>query len=76
MQNADRSGLDDWEYDVARIRFALAVDGDVVETSYLDFIQVNELDNDTLGAIQALAIGERYAAGGGAASAWAITRVS
>ena len=45
-------------------------------SSFLDFLDANpDLDRETIAALEALAPGETYHAGGGAACAWSVRRI-
>ena len=51
------------------------IDGDLVRLCLGDFFLDNDLGEDAP-AVEALAVGETYRGGGGAAPEWSITRVS
>lgn len=61
----------------ARATFELlTVDGDKMTVVLDDFFLDNTLDEDEEREIAALAVGQTYRGGGGAACEWSITRLS
>lgn len=55
----------------------IEVDGETVESTLEDFLAVNEtIHDDEASQIRALGVGQVYAAGGGAAAEWSVTRVA